>query len=68
MLAALLLDGTQIFRGRLAGPAVRDDVEGNLLTLVEAVQSCAFDRADMNEDIFVAVLRLNEAEFGYVCI
>jgi hypothetical protein len=61
MPAAPPLDGAQILSGRLAGPAVCDDVEGNLLTLAKAVHASTFDRADMNEDIF-AVLRLNEAE------
>jgi hypothetical protein len=58
----LPLGGLQIFRGRLAGPAVGDDVERDLLTLFKIVHACAFHRADMNKNIFVAVIRLNEAE------
>jgi hypothetical protein len=55
-------DGAQIFSGRLAAPAVRDDVVRHLLALVEGVHAGAFDRADMNEDVLAAVLRLNEAK------
>jgi hypothetical protein len=56
------LGGAQIVGGRLAGPAVRDDVEGNGLALVEGAHAGAFDRADMNEDVLIAILRLNEAK------
>src|SRR5437773_11476573 len=56
------LRGAQILSSRLASPAVRNDLEGDLLPLVESAHAGAFDRADMNEDILVAVLRLNEAE------
>jgi len=41
---------------------VRDDVERNLLPLIEAAHAGAFDRADMNEDVFATALQLNEAE------
>ncbi len=56
------LRGAQILSSRLASPAVCNDVEGDLLSLVEATHTGAFDRADMNEDILVAALGLNESE------
>jgi hypothetical protein len=56
------LRGAQILSSRLASPAVCNDVEGDLLPLVEATHTGAFDRADMNEDILVAALGLNESE------
>jgi hypothetical protein len=59
---AAALSGAQILSGRLAAPAVCNDVEGHLLALVEGAQTRAFDRADVNEDILVAAFRLNEAE------
>src|SRR6266508_6190459 len=56
------LDGAQIFSGRFAGSTVCDNLEGNLLSLIEGAHAGTFDRADMNEDILAAVLRLNEAK------
>src|ERR1700730_9076802 len=56
------LDGAQILSGRLASPAVCDDVERDLLPLNEAAHAGAFDRTDMNEDVFATALQLNEAE------
>jgi hypothetical protein len=59
---AIVTDCLQVLRGRLAGPAVGDDFEGNLLALVEGAQAGAFDGADMNEDILAALVRLNETK------
>src|SRR5207248_2102070 len=56
------LYGAQIVRRRLAGAAVCYDFERNLLPFVEGVHACTFDRADMDEDILAALVRLNEAE------
>jgi hypothetical protein len=56
------LDGAQVLSGGLARPTVCDNVKRHLLPFVEAAHACAFNRADMNEDIFVTVLWLNEAE------
>src|SRR5712691_8838541 len=56
------LDGAQVLSGGLASPAVCDNLERDLLPLAEGAHARAFDRADMNEDIFTAVFRLNEAE------
>jgi hypothetical protein len=56
------LDRTQIVRRRLAGPAIRNDLEFDLLPLVEAMHSRAFDRADVHEDVVTALVRLNEPE------
>jgi hypothetical protein len=39
-----------------------DDFERDLLSLVEAVHSGAFDCADMRDDILAAIVRPNEAE------
>ena len=51
--------GAQIFSGGFAGAAVCDDVEADFLALIEGAQACAFDRADMHEDVLAAVLGLN---------
>jgi hypothetical protein len=56
------LGSAQVFSGRLARLAICDNVERDLLPLVEGAHASAFDRADMNEDIFAAAFRLNEAE------
>src|SRR5688572_4234442 len=56
------LDGAQIVRRRLAGLAIGNHVIGDLLALVEGAQASAFDRADVNEDVLAAILRLNETE------
>jgi hypothetical protein len=56
------LGGAQILSGGLAGSAVRDHVEGDLLPFVERAQARAFDRADVHEDILAAGFRLNETE------
>ena len=52
----------QIFCGRLAGPAVSNHVERNLLSLIERAHAGAFNRADMNEDILASLVWLNEAK------
>src|ERR1700690_4364666 len=56
------LDGAQIVRGRLAGPAVRNDVERDLLPLVEGAHASAFDGTDMHEDVLAAAFLLDKAE------
>ena len=56
------LRGAQIFRGRFASPAVCNDFKRNLLPLVEGTHTGAFDCADMNENIWASLVRLNEAE------
>jgi hypothetical protein len=61
-LCAAALDGAQIFSGRFAAAAVGHDFEGDLLSLIEGAHSGAFDRADVHEDILVAIFRLDEAE------
>jgi hypothetical protein len=61
-LRANALGGAQIVSGRLASAAVRDDVEGDGLALIEGAHAGAFDCADMNEDVLIAVFRLNEAK------
>jgi hypothetical protein len=61
-MASFRLGGVQILSGRLSTPTVCDNVERDFLTLAKIVHARAFDRANMNEDIFVAGIRLNEAE------
>jgi hypothetical protein len=56
------LDGLQILSRSLAGTAVGDDLEGDLLTFVQTAQASAFNRADVNENVLVAVFRLNESK------
>src|SRR5580704_14085510 len=55
-------DGAQIFGRGLARLSISDNVVRDLLSLVEALHSGAFDRADMHEHILAAVIGLNEAE------
>jgi hypothetical protein len=52
----------QIVGRGFAGPSIGDNVERDLLSLVEAMQSGAFDCADVHEDILAAVIWLDEAE------
>jgi putative tryptophan/tyrosine transport system substrate-binding protein len=56
------LNGAQIICRRLAGPSISNNFERDLLSLIEAVHSRAFDRADMDEDVLAAIVRLNEAK------
>jgi len=53
---------SQILCRALAATSVRDGIERDFLPLVDGAHAGAFDRADMNEDIIAAGLRLNEAE------
>src|SRR6476660_4121313 len=57
-----LLGGFEIFGARLSGLFVSDKLEGDFLSLVEAVHARAFDRAYMHEDVFCAVCRLNKTK------
>src|SRR5262245_64042161 len=60
-----LLSRLQVHRSRTA--ALGGDFVGDLLALVEAVQTRPLDRADMDEHILAAVTRLDETEtFGGV--
>ena len=54
--------GPQILSRGLARPSIGNHVEGDLLSFVEPVHPCAFDRADVHEDVLAAVIRLDEAE------
>src|SRR4029077_16895326 len=55
-------EGAEI-RGRgFACFSVGNNVKGDLLSLVEVAHPSAFDRADVHEDIFTAVIRLDESE------
>jgi hypothetical protein len=56
------LGGAQILGSRLARAAVGNDIEADVLSLVEGAHTRAFDRADMDENVFAPVCRLNEAK------
>ncbi len=51
----------QILRGILACLAVLSNLVGDLLTLLEVVQVGALDRADVNENVSTAGVRLDKA-------
>ena len=51
-------DSAQIFRGGLACLSISNNVERDLLSLVETRHPCAFDCADMYEDILAAIIWL----------
>jgi hypothetical protein len=54
-------NGAQVVRRGLARPAIGNDIERDLLSLVEAAHSRTLDGADMHEHILAAVIGLNEA-------
>jgi hypothetical protein len=62
ILCAADLDSVQIVSRRLARLSIGDNVESDLLSLVERTHASAFDRADVHEDIFAAIVRLDKAE------
>src|SRR6516225_9989525 len=49
-------------QGSMAGSAVCDHVERDLLPFVECAHARSFNRADVHEDILAASFRLNETE------
>ena len=62
VLRAADLDSVQIVRRGLACLSIGDNVESDLLSLVEDTHASAFDRADVHEDIFAAIVWLDKAE------
>ena len=58
----IALDSFEIVGRRLAGLAIGDHVEFNLLAFIEAAHPRTLDRADMNEHVRAAVIRLDETE------
>jgi len=54
--------GAQIVGRGLSGPSIRDNLVGDLLSLVEAAHPGALDGADMDENVLAAVIRLDEAK------
>src|SRR5258708_2221908 len=58
----MALFDAKVFRAGLAAYAVGFGFERKLLAFIERAQPCAFDSADMNEDVSAAIVRLNEAE------
>jgi hypothetical protein len=61
-LSGRLSGGAQIIRRGFSCPSIGNDLERDLLPLIEAVHSGAFDRADVDEDVVAAFIRLNESE------
>src|SRR3954453_18470794 len=51
----------QVLGGRLSGLAVVNDFEGDLLAFLELVEPGALDRADVDEDVLAAILRLDKS-------
>ena len=51
---------TELIGGLLATPAVGGELIGNGLVLLKGVKACTLNRADVNEDILAAIVRLNE--------
>jgi hypothetical protein len=54
--------GAQIVCRGFSGPPVSDNLKSDFLALAEAVQPCAFDRADVHEYILAAVIGLDKAK------
>src|SRR6516165_3240322 len=54
--------GAQIFGGRLAGAAVCDDIEPDILSLIEGAHAGAFNLADVKKDIIAAIGGLDESK------
>jgi hypothetical protein len=61
MKMSLLLDGAKLIGGQLTALAVGRQLIGNSLVLVESAKACTFERANVNEDILAAIVRLNES-------
>src|SRR6266568_3450075 len=60
--ALLPLSGClQVLGRRLTGLAVGYNLEGDLLALLELIESGALDRADMDENVGAAILRLDKS-------
>jgi hypothetical protein len=62
------LRGLDVADRELAGAAVFLDVERDLLALHQTAHSSALERGGMNENVFAAVIRLDEAEAFLVVI
>src|SRR5260370_30896948 len=55
-------NGAQLVGGRLAGPLIISELIRQLLAFVQVRHLGALDRADVNEHILAAIIRLNEAK------
>jgi hypothetical protein len=51
----------QVASLQLACPSIRDNVEGNLLSLIKDLHPSALNRPDMHKDVAPAFIRLDEA-------
>ena len=58
----LLLFSLELVGRRLAGATVSDDLEGDLLTFVEAVHSGALNGTDVHENVRAACCGLNKSK------
>ena len=57
-----VLSSLQVVCRHLAGLAVLDELEADLLAVVEATHTSALNSRDVDENVLAAVVRLNEAE------
>ena len=55
-------ESSQILGRRFASPAISDQFERHLLAFLKALQTGAFDRADVNKDVPRPVVRLDKSE------
>jgi hypothetical protein len=55
-------EGAQIFGRGLARLSISNNLVRDPLPLVESLRPCAFDRANVHEDVLAAVIGLDESE------
>ena len=60
--ARFILSSLQVVCRHLAGLAVLDELEADLLAVIEATHTSALNSRDVDENVLAAVVRLNEAE------
>jgi hypothetical protein len=60
------LNSPQIVSRGFAGSTIGNDFKRHFLTLGQSAHAGAFDRTDMNENVLVAVLRLNKTTSRYL--
>tara|TARA_B100000378_G_scaffold161190_1_gene129854 strand:- start:223 stop:714 length:492 start_codon:yes stop_codon:yes gene_type:complete len=58
----VILCSAQVFRSAFAGPAVSNDVKGQLLAFGDRAHSRAFDSGNMDEYVRATAISLNEAK------
>jgi len=60
--ARFVLSSLQVVCRHLAGLAVLDELEADLLAVIEATHTSALDSRNVYENVLAAVVRLDEAE------